>query len=116
MKYSMTKKMLTVNISPKLIMTETCNIYKFYCKNHGNFFLKLTKISEICIPNCSTCLIKYVKTLCLNLYVINGVEDLKYSWSAHKGKHNRWFEADITLYRRFVFFHGGHLETNQNGG
>ena len=86
----MTEEMLTVNISSKLIMTETCNIYIPYCKNHGNFFLKSTKITEICIPNWPPCLIKYVKTLCLNLYIRNGVEDVKYSWSAHKCKHNRW--------------------------
>ena len=31
------KVMLTFNISPKAIMTETCN-YKLHCENHGNFF------------------------------------------------------------------------------
>ena len=38
-KYPMTKEMLTVNYSPKLIMTETCNIA---IKKDVNFF----KINE----------------------------------------------------------------------
>ena len=42
MKYSMTKEMLTINISPNKIMTETCNIYKRYCKKSW----KLFKINE----------------------------------------------------------------------
>ena len=38
----MTKVMLTVNVSPKSIMTETCN-YNLYCKKaHGKFY----KINE----------------------------------------------------------------------
>ena len=37
---------------------------------------------------------------------------LKYRCFAHKSKHNRWQEADITLYRHFVFFHGGHFENH----
>ena len=31
--------------------------------------------------------------------------------SVHKKEHNRW-EASNTLYRHFVFFHGGHLENH----
>ena len=89
MKHSMTKEMLTVNISPKLIMTEICNIYKLYCKKSWTFLLRLTKISQICISNWPPCLLKYVKIFGLALYIRNGVEDLKYSWSAHKSKHNR---------------------------
>ena len=77
--------MLTENIYPKLIMTKTCDILKLYCKNRG-----LKKISEICISNCPPYCIKDVNTLCLALYKGNGVEDLKYSWSAHKSKPNRW--------------------------
>ena len=42
--------------------------------------------------------------------IINGVKDLKYRWSAHKSKHNRWYEADITPYRHFVFCLGGYLK------
>ena len=36
--YFSTKTYVAVNIYPKLIMTETCNIYKLIEKNHGNFF------------------------------------------------------------------------------
>ena len=32
----MTKEMLTVNISPKVLMTETFN-YKLHCENHNVF-------------------------------------------------------------------------------
>ena len=46
----MTKEMLTVNIHPKLIMTEICNIINCIENNNGNF-LRLTKISEIRISN-----------------------------------------------------------------
>ena len=49
-------------------------------------------------------------------FKINENMDLKYRWSVHKCKHNRWLESDITLCRHFVFLHGGHLETIQNGG
>ena len=35
--------MLTVNISPKLIMTQTCNYKLYYQKNHRNFFLKINE-------------------------------------------------------------------------
>ena len=42
MNYSMTKEMLTVNINPKLLMTETyINCIE---NNHGNFF----KVNEKC--------------------------------------------------------------------
>ena len=60
--YSMTKEMLTVNISPKLIMTETCSIYKLYCKNHGNFL----KINEN-IRNLYFKLAAMLNKVCLNL-------------------------------------------------
>ena len=52
---------------------------------------------------------KYVRTLCLALYIRNGVDDLKYSWSAHKSKH-------ITVYRHFVFFMAAILKPSKMAG
>ena len=55
----MTKSMLTVNVSPKLIVTQTCTYHsKLYYKN--TFILKFGEIRK----NCTSKLVAILKILC----------------------------------------------------
>ena len=81
--------------------------------NHGNFF-KINEKTRNLYFELAAILNKYVKTFCLAIYIINEVEDLKHSWSAHKSKHGR----RLILYYVGIlsFFMTAILKTIQNGG
>ena len=41
------------------------------------------------------------------------ISEIQMRCSAHKSKHSRRQDADITLFWHFCLFHGGHLENHQ---
>ena len=110
----MTKEMLTVNIYPKLMMIEMyINCIE---NNHGNFF-KINENIRNLYFKVAAILNKVCKDLMLS-YIFHKMElrILNIACPLIKISITDGRRLILRYNRHFVFFHGGHLETIQNGG
>ena len=74
-RHTTTKSMLTVNISPRLIMAQACN-YKLYYKKR-NFFLNINENTQNLYFKLQPSCIYYVKIIHQAFLIRNEVESLK---------------------------------------